>query len=217
MPSVLNFYSKQFYESQLIATICGKNSDEAKKLRSLKNILPVFLTKKEKNPFGLFFVDVSDGNCIRPSNKKSWSNPEEFNVVSINQKEIYSKFYEQKEYYLMFFFYLQIFNLALKLIEKKTIKPDEIGIISPYHAQVMEIRKKLISKNMQKIHVGTVEEFQGTEKNIILISTVKTSGLPKALKFIFCPKRMNSAISRARLVQFIRFILNINIYLHIFF
>lgn len=35
-----------------------------------------------------------------------------------------------------------------------------------------------------------------------MISTVKTSGKDKALQFIYCPKRLNTAISRARLVSY---------------
>lgn len=47
-------------------------------------------------------------------------------------------------------------ELLPKLIEKE-IALDDIGIISPYHAQVMKIKKELISRNMKKIRVGTVE------------------------------------------------------------
>lgn len=203
LPSILNFYNDQFYDSQLIGTVCGGTSDEANKLRHLSSILPVFSTKQEEIPFGLFFINVHGIND-RLENRKSWSNQQEVDVVSIKQKEIYFKLCE-KSNMLWFLFHLQIVELLPKLIEKE-IELDDIGIISPYHAQVMKIKKELISRNMKKIRVGTVEEFQGAEKNVILFSAVKTSGLPKALQFIFCPKRMNSAISRARLVPFIGFI-----------
>lgn len=85
----------------------------------------------------------------------------------------------------------------------KNVAVDDIGIISPYFAQVKAIKKDLHQKKKEwkKIACGTVEEFQGEEKKIILISAVKTAGLPTALKFIFCPKRLNTAISRARLVE----------------
>lgn len=54
------------------------------------------------------------------------------------------------------------------------------------------------------IKVGTVEEFQGQERKVILMTTVRTNAnyincdLHFNLGFLRCEKRMNVAISRAR-------------------
>lgn len=85
-----------------------------------------------------------------------------------------------------------------KLIGIGSIEPEDIGIITPYHAQVIHLKNHLGKKLMGRIQIGSVEQFQGAEKKIILISTVKTSGEGKAMAFTFCPKRLNTAVSRAR-------------------
>lgn len=54
------------------------------------------------------------------------------------------------------------------------------------------------------LKIGTVEEFQGQQRNIILVSTVRaeekhfSSDLKFNLGFLQCEKRMNVALSRAR-------------------
>lgn len=57
--------------------------------------------------------------------------------------------------------------------------------------------------------VGTVEEFQGQEKNIIILSTVRSNedsqqhDVEKLIGFIGHPKRMNVAFTRAQFLLII--------------
>lgn len=52
--------------------------------------------------------------------------------------------------------------------------------------------------------VGTVEEFQGQEFKVVLLSVVRSlenfvdSDVQHNLGFIFCPRRLNVAITRAQ-------------------
>lgn len=81
---------------------------------------------------------------------------------------------------------------------------EEIGIISPYRSQVRHIRKKL---GDTRIMVGSTEEYQGQERRVIVISTVRSSlGLdntPKVqnqgptLGFLTNQRRFNVAVTRA--------------------
>ncbi|NXS62137.1 SDE3 helicase, partial [Brachypteracias leptosomus] len=92
------------------------------------------------------------------------------------------------------------------------VSPKEIGIISPYRKQVEKIRKAITSldpvlralPDINLLKVGSVEEFQGQERRIILISTVRSCSeylqLDENFKlgFLKNPKRFNVAITRAK-------------------
>lgn len=82
---------------------------------------------------------------------------------------------------------------------------EDIGVITPYHLQVTTLRKLFADEpNRYPILVGSVDEFQGLERKIILISTVRTDkrnvdlDIRRRLGIVACPKRTNVAISRAR-------------------
>lgn len=53
---------------------------------------------------------------------------------------------------------------------------QDIGIISPYIGQCELIRENLINNGRSGISVGTSEVFQGQERPIIILSTVRTDG-----------------------------------------
>ncbi|EJD43380.1 P-loop containing nucleoside triphosphate hydrolase protein [Auricularia subglabra TFB-10046 SS5] len=89
--------------------------------------------------------------------------------------------------------------------QKLRLLDEHIGIIAPYHAQVCKIRT-LLSKlpKGKKIKVGSVEEFQGQERRVVIISTVRSSrdfvsyDLRHTLGFVANPRRFNVAITRAQ-------------------
>lgn len=84
----------------------------------------------------------------------------------------------------------------------KGLNADDIGIIAPYILQVRAIEHKI--KKYPDIKIGTVEEFQGLERKVILISTTRTCpdgmqiDVTRYLGFVKCPRRINVALSRAR-------------------
>ncbi|MCH3994628.1 MAG: AAA domain-containing protein [Prevotella sp.] len=90
-------------------------------------------------------------------------------------------------------------------IGKQRILDEEIdtGIISPYRAQVQYLRKLIHKRAFFKpyrslITVNTVDGFQGQERDIILISMVR-SNEDKQIGFLNDLRRMNVAITRARM------------------
>uniref|UniRef100_A0A8C6P323 RNA helicase n=1 Tax=Nothobranchius furzeri TaxID=105023 RepID=A0A8C6P323_NOTFU len=89
-----------------------------------------------------------------------------------------------------------------------TIGPKDIGIIAPYRKQVQKIRKALeqVGKEFTftDMNVGSVEEFQGQERRVIMVSTVRSSSKYMdydkkfSLGFVKNEKRFNVAVTRAK-------------------
>ena len=79
----------------------------------------------------------------------------------------------------------------------------DVGIISPYRAQVQYLRQLIRRREYYKpyrslISVNTVDGFQGQERDIIIISLVR-SNEEGQIGFLRDLRRMNVAITRARM------------------
>ncbi|KAF5285040.1 hypothetical protein FQR65_LT02352 [Abscondita terminalis] len=110
------------------------------------------------------------------------------------------------------FFNLQEIDVVAKYLETligsrlKGMKIEEshIGVITPYRKQVHKLQDMCKKRKWTKLMTGTVEQFQGQERLIIIISTVRSR--PEFtihdekfhLGFLKNPKRFNVAITRAK-------------------
>ena len=79
----------------------------------------------------------------------------------------------------------------------------DVGIISPYRAQVQYLRRLLMKREFFKpfrrqISINTVDGFQGQERDIIVISLVRSNDEGQ-IGFLRDLRRMNVAITRARM------------------
>lgn len=74
-----------------------------------------------------------------------------------------------------------IAKLAGKLIKSGLLKPSEIGIISPYNAQVATIRKHLPREYATWIKLGTVHSFQGQERKAMIVDITDDNIAPSTL------------------------------------
>jgi superfamily I DNA and/or RNA helicase len=79
----------------------------------------------------------------------------------------------------------------------------DVGVISPYRAQVQYLRRLVKKRDFFKpfrhlITVNTVDGFQGQERDVVLISLVRSND-DGQIGFLRDLRRMNVAITRARM------------------
>ncbi|XP_055910009.1 regulator of nonsense transcripts 1 homolog [Eupeodes corollae] len=86
---------------------------------------------------------------------------------------------------------------------KAGVKPEQIGIITPYEGQraylvqYMQYQGSLHSKLYQEIEIASVDAFQGREKDIIIMSCVR-SNERQGIGFLNDPRRLNVALTRSK-------------------
>ncbi|XP_049807709.1 probable RNA helicase armi isoform X2 [Schistocerca nitens] len=170
LPEILEVPNKMFYNSELIAQISEKESNEAKLLASVESILPSRSSPPAVVFHGVIGTNYQDAEC------PSWYNPEEIVIVTS---------YIQKLY-------------------KLGLTADQIGVITPYQRQVKRLRDVLKQLETSIPKIGSVEEFQGQERMVTILSAVRSNAyhikddIRRALGFVSSPQRLNVAITRAR-------------------
>ncbi len=83
---------------------------------------------------------------------------------------------------------------VFKRVTAAGVKVEEIGIITPYLDQV-KLLKRLLGQ--PKLEINSVDAFQGREKEVIIVSTVRSN--PQGnLGFLTDERRLNVTITRAK-------------------
>ena len=72
------------------------------------------------------------------------------------------------------------------------VDPSDIGVIAPYRAQVAEVGKRV----GEGVAVDTVDRFQGSSKQVVVVSFVATDGLESPIFEDY--RRVNVALTRAK-------------------
>ncbi|XP_067269748.1 putative helicase mov-10-B.1 [Pseudorasbora parva] len=177
-PSILKVPNELFYDGELLPCADEISSNQYCNWEHLP-----------KRGFPVIFHGVV-GKDDRESNSPSFFNISEINIIVDYLKKL-------------------LLTQAKKGIAK--ISPKEIGIIAPYRKQVEKIRKAIqIHKELkscmsiEELKVGSVEEFQGQERKVIIVSTVRSSKEHFTLDetfnigFLKNEKRFNVAVTRAK-------------------
>ncbi|KAJ7042792.1 P-loop containing nucleoside triphosphate hydrolase protein [Mycena alexandri] len=94
--------------------------------------------------------------------------------------------------------------LADKASSSPPLQASEIGVMSAFREQVWKIREHLRKEGLSAVDVGTVEDYQGREMRVCIISCVRSStrflkdDLSRGLGLVYERKRLNVAITRAK-------------------
>jgi uncharacterized protein len=77
---------------------------------------------------------------------------------------------------------------------------QDIIVVTPYNAQLAEVRALLDAAGFTGVRVGTVDKFQGQEAAIAIVSLAASSAadVPRGMSFLLMKNRLNVAISRAK-------------------
>lgn len=188
-PSFLMMPSTLFYFDKLqSAKASGQHTSWVTQLRAVEalstlvtfeHVSQVFQTRKQSSwPMhfrGIVGSDVSVALDSSPGCTDSWSNPREaYTVVDI--------------------------AVALK---ESGVLSQSIGIMAPFRAQVVLIRKLLRHKHLGGVNVGTIEDYQAVERDVIILSLTRanpmfvSSDVERRMGVFQQPKRTNVALTRA--------------------
>lgn len=87
-----------------------------------------------------------------------------------------------------------IVGLAVSELLAAGVRPDRIGVIAPYSAQVGRLAAH---PALSGVEVATINAFQGREKDAIAVSWVRSNDAGD-LGFVADPRRLTVALTRAR-------------------
>eukprot|EP00930_Biecheleria_cincta_P056849 TRINITY_DN4287_c0_g3_i1.p1 TRINITY_DN4287_c0_g3~~TRINITY_DN4287_c0_g3_i1.p1 ORF type:complete len:981 (-),score=143.26 TRINITY_DN4287_c0_g3_i1:47-2965(-) len=167
-PAIAQFPSYRYYEARLRSGVRGQ---------------------KRLPPAGINWPEPQTPICFLPvegrevSEGTSWSNHAEIGAIE---------------------------TLLESVLGAGDIKPEDIGVITPYAAQVRNLRRTLSRSpalarlncrptkgQVGGVEVSSVDGFQGREKELIIVSTVRAN-LTGNIGFLSDNRRLNVTITRAR-------------------
>lgn len=94
-----------------------------------------------------------------------------------------------------------IIKNLLQAVVSKAPERSEIGVITPYKGQRRLLTNRISSLQTQrhiKVDINTCDGFQGQEKDIIILSCVRTFESNRSVGFLKSFQRVNVALTRAK-------------------
>ncbi|KAB8299290.1 hypothetical protein EYC80_001367 [Monilinia laxa] len=170
---IMRFPSDELYESKLVAA-------EAVKARLLTE-LPYDVEETEDTIEPLIFFDTQGGDF-----------PEKSEEESIDKKAGRGLLGESKSNEME----MALVRRHVQNLVDAGLKPEDIAVVTPYNAQLA-----LMSRSMKEafpgIELGSVDGFQGREKEAIIVSLVRSNS-EHEVGFLGEKRRLNVAMTRPR-------------------
>ncbi len=144
-------------------------------------------------------------NQVSPEGPENPENPEHSDKSTLSFKEefvgeSYGRINKNEAQLTLF-----VLQHYFERISKQRILDEriDVGVISPYRAQVQYLRRLLMKREFFKpfrrlISINTVDGFQGQERDVIILSLVRSNDEGQ-IGFLRDLRRMNVAITRARM------------------
>lgn len=85
----------------------------------------------------------------------------------------------------------------VRRLVSRGVPPADIGVITPYQAQVREIRDRATDLLDEGLEVSSVDGFQGREKLVMVVDLVRSNDEGE-IGFLRDVRRMNVALTRAK-------------------
>ncbi|RKF65407.1 DNA polymerase alpha-associated DNA helicase A [Golovinomyces cichoracearum] len=180
---IMRFPSDELYESKLVAATAVKGHTLAS--------LPYEVRETEDTIEPLIYFDTQGGDFPERNeeentfeyNSKNQNNDKRSKRVLTGE----SKSNEMEAALVKF----HIQNLV-----DAGVKPEDITVITPYNAQ-LSLMTRTFKENFPGIELGSVDGFQGREKEAIILSLVRSNS-KRELGFLSDKRRLNVAMTRPR-------------------
>ncbi|KAI9348834.1 P-loop containing nucleoside triphosphate hydrolase protein [Pilaira anomala] len=165
---IMEFSSKELYDNQVVA-------DQSVAEHVLSDLPNVTTAGSENTDVPLVMIDTSDTGLSHEVTDDAQEKEEQSKANALE---------------------VELAVHHIRALLEDGLEQDQIGVITPYALQVSRLKRE-IREHWPRIEIGTVDGFQGREKEAILLSLVRSNDTGE-VGFLAEKRRLNVAMTRAK-------------------
>ncbi|KAL8304175.1 hypothetical protein RB597_004551 [Gaeumannomyces tritici] len=173
---IMRFPSDELYGSELTAA-------EAVKVRLLRD-LPYAVEDTDETREPLIFIDTQGGNFSERSDDAEAGDAAGKKKIALHGE---SKSNEREA---------ALVSQQVRLLVDAGVKPEDIAVVTPYNGQ-LAVLAPLLKEAFPGIELGSVDGFQGREKEAVIVSLVRSNSEGE-VGFLGEKRRLNVAMTRPK-------------------